>query len=205
MVSSRPLPAQPSGEPPALHARAMDNLAFIRETMERAGAFTAVSGWGTVAVGVTAIGAAALAASRPTAGEWLAVWLGEAVLSVMISGWATARKARAARMPLLSGPGRKFALSFAPPMVVGAVLTVVLYRAGLTHSLPGLWMILYGTGVITGGAFSVRIVPVMGLCFLVAGIAAAFMQFAWTHDVLALAFGGLHIGFGIPIARRHGG
>src|SRR5688572_12206219 len=133
MASSRPLPAQPSPEPPALHARAMDNLAFIRETMERAGSFTAVSGWGMVAVGVSAIGAAALAASRSQPGEWMAIWIAEALLSVIISGWAIARKARGARMPLLSGPGRKFATSFVPPIVVGAVLTAVLYRAGLVH------------------------------------------------------------------------
>ena len=183
----------------------MDNLEFIRETMERAGAFTAVSGWGTVAVGVTAIGAAALAASRASSTEWLAVWLGEALLSVAISGWATARKAHAARMPLLSGPGRKFAMSFVPPIAVGAVLTAVLYQADLIEALPGLWLMLYGTGVITGGAFSVRIVPVMGLCFLIAGIAATMLPMAWNNVLLALTFGGLHIGFGIPIARRHGG
>src|SRR5688572_11582984 len=158
MASSRPLSAAPSEEQPALHARAMDNLQFIRETMERAGAFTAVSGWGMVAVGISAFAAAAVAASRDTPTEWLAVWLGEAVLSVLISGWAIGRKARGARMPLLSGPGRKFAMSFVPPIVVGAVLTGVMYQAGLFDALPGLWLMLYGTAVITGGAFSVRIV-----------------------------------------------
>ena len=205
MPSGQPLPAQPASEPPALHARAMDNLQFIRETMERAGAFTAVSGWGMVAVGVSAIGAAALAASRSSATEWLAIWLCEAMLSVLISGWAITRKARTARIPVLSGPGRKFAMSFSPPILVGAVLTAVIYNAGLVGVLPGLWLMLYGTGVITGGAFSVPIVPVMGLCFIAAGIVAVAVPFVWTNVILALAFGGLHIAFGIPIARRHGG
>jgi hypothetical protein len=205
MSSARPLHSAASTDPPALHARAMDNLEFIRETMERAGAFTAVSGWGTVAVGVSALGAAAVAATRSTPAGWLAVWLGEAVLSLAISGWAIARKARRARMPLVSGPARKFATSFAPPILVGAVLTAVLYAHSLIPVLPGLWLMLYGTGVITGGAFSVRIVPVMGLCFLLAGIATVMMPLAWGNLVLAASFGGLHIGFGIPIARRHGG
>ena len=205
MPSVRPLPTNPPSEPPTLHARAMDNLAFIRETMERAGAFTAVSGWGTVAVGVTATGAAVLAATRDSPVEWLFVWLGEAMLSLIISGWTISRKARRARMPLLSGPGRKFAMSFAPPIVVGAVLTAVLYDAGLFAVLPGLWLMLYGTGVITGGAFSVRIVPVMGVCFVLAGILALVLPDNWNDPVLALAFGGLHIAFGILIARRHGG
>ena len=183
----------------------MDNLEFIRDTMERAGAFTAVSGWGTVAVGISAIGAAALAASQTSAEAWLGVWLAEAVLSLAISGWAISRKARRARMPLLSGPGRKFAMSFAPPIVVGAVLTAVLYQSALIALLPGLWLMLYGTGVITGGAFSVRIVPVMGLCFLGAGIVSILLPITWSDIILALTFGGLHIAFGIPIARRHGG
>ena len=183
----------------------MDNLAFIRETMEAAGAFTAVSGWGTVAVGVSAVIATAVAAQRPAAAEWLWIWLAEALLSVAISGWAMTRKARAARMPLLSGPGRKFAMSFAPAIVVGAVMTAMAYRAGLFELLPATWLMLYGAGVIAGGAFSVRIVPVMGVCFLVAGIAAALMPFAWSSIMLGVAFGGLHIIFGILIARSHGG
>ena len=205
MASVHPLPSRPSAEPPALHARAMDNLEFIRDTMERAGAFTAVSGWGMVAVGISAIGAAALAASQTSPVAWLIVWLAEALLSVVISGWAISRKARRARMPLLSGPGRKFAMSFAPPIVVGAALTAVLYQSALIALLPGLWLMLYGTGVITGGAFSVRIVPVMGLCFLSAGIVSILLPLNWSDIILALTFGGLHIAFGIPIARRHGG
>ena len=205
MASARPLSTRSPVEPPTLHARAMDNLEFIRDTMERAGAFTAVSGWGMVAVGASAIGAAAVASTRSSPVAWVAVWIAEAVVSLLISGWAISRKARAARMPLLSGPGRKFAMSFVPPILVGAALTAVLYQAGLFVLLPGLWMMLYGTGVITGGAFSVRIVPVMGCCFLLAGILAIILPVAWSDVIMALAFGGLHIVFGIPIARRHGG
>jgi hypothetical protein len=183
----------------------MDNLAFIRETMENAGSFTAVSGWGMVAMGGAALVAAAVAASRQTPNEWLAVWLVAALLSLILSTWASGRKAARARMPLLSGPGRKFVLSFTPSVVVGAVLTAVLFRAGLVSVLPGLWLMLYGTGVIAGGAFSVRIVPVMGLCFILIGIAALVAPAAWDDALLAVAFGGLHIGFGVAIARRHGG
>ena len=200
----RPEPAPPS-EPPALQQRAMDNLRFIRETMERAGAFTAISGWATVVVGVTALGAALLAGPRPDGGRWFAVWLGEALLSFCVASWAMARKARAAGIPLLSGSGRKFLLSFLPPLVAGALLTIVLLRAQLPTLLPGLWMLLYGAAVISAGTFSVRIVPAMGICFAALGAAAAFAPPVWGAALMAAGFGVLHIVFGLLIARRHGG
>jgi hypothetical protein len=205
MASVTPLHREPAPEPPALHARAMDNLAFIRDTMEAAGAFTAVSGWGMVAVGTIATVAAIIASSRHSPVQSLYVWLGAAVLATIIMLWAIVRKARKARMPLLSGPGRKFVLSFSPPMFVGALITIVLYRAGLPETIPGMWLLLYGTAVVAGGAFSVKIVPVMGICFMLAGTLALFTPTSWNDWIMAAAFGGLHIGFGVPIARRHGG
>lgn len=183
----------------------MDNLAFIRNTMEAAGAFTAVSGWGMVAIGVLSIIVAGAAAQAETATGALSIWLALAVFSPAIMIWAMVRKARGANMPLLSGPGRKFVLSFSPPMAVGALLTLVLYRAGLLEIIPGVWLLLYGTAVVAGGAFSVKIVPVMGLCFMAAGVIALFAPAAFAPLILGAAFGGLHIAFGIPIARRHGG
>ena len=183
----------------------MDNLAFIRDTMERAGAFTAVSGWGMVVVGVTALIAAAIAATQPTDVAWLNTWLAAAFIAPVINILAIVRKARAAKLPLMSGAGRKFLLSFSPPMIVGALLTIQLYNLGMYDVLPGLWLLIYGTAVVAGGAFSVRIVPVMGLCFMVAGAIALFTSPATNDFLMAAAFGGLHIVFGIPIARRHGG
>ena len=205
MTQVRPIRPR-SAPPPALQDRAIDNLRFIRETMERAGAFTAVPGWGQVAIGVTALAAAALAA-REAVGEmrWIAIWMIEAIIALTISGLAMARKARAAGMPLLSGPGRKFVLSFVPPMLVGALLSLVLVQSGQTSLLPAIWLLLYGTAVVTGGTYSVRIVPVMGLGFMLLGAAALWLNGAWTHWLMAAGFGGLHIIVGTFIARRHGG
>ena len=183
----------------------MDNLRFIRDTMERATAFTAVSGWGLVAEGVTALGAALIAARQATAAGWTATWVAEALLALAVAGWAMNRKARAAGMPLLSGPGRRFVSSFAPPVCAGAILTLVLYNAGLIGALPGMWLLLFGVGVLTGGAFSVKIVPVMGICFMVAGALAFVCPASWGNWCMAAGFGGLHIVFGLIIARRYGG
>lgn len=205
MTKVLPIREEPPAEPPALHARAMDNLAFIRSTMENAGAFTAVSGWGMVMVGFMAIAASLIASVQTSRESWLDVWLALAAAGIVVQLWAMLAKARASGVPLLSGPGRKFVLAVSPPLLAGAVLTVVLHKAGMGALLPGLWLLLYGAAVAAGGAFSVEIVPVMGLCFLAAGVLALFTPMSWSDWILAIAFGGFHIAFGIPIARRYGG
>lgn len=191
--------------PRALHLRAMDNLRFIREIMEGAAYFTAVSGLGEVAVGVTALGAAWLAAQQRTPGGWIAVWLIEAMLGALVSITAIVRKARRTDVALLSRPVQRFALGLLPPFLAGGVLTTVLFLQGSYSVLPGLWLLLYGTGVVTGGAFSVRIVPFMGIAFMGLGTCALFAPASWGDLFLAAGFGGLHILFGVMIAWRHGG
>jgi hypothetical protein len=207
MTVVRPIrePEIEEGEPPALHARAMDNLRFIREAMESASSFTAVSGWGQCLIGLTAFVATWLAWRQTTARRWLLVWLAEALLSAAIAGAMMWRKARAREESLLSRPGRKLATNMSPPLFVGALLTVVLFRAGLVSVIPSVWLLLYGAGVVTGGAFSVQIVPVMGLCFMLLGAVAAFLPWAQSNALLAAGFGALHVVFGFIIARRHGG
>jgi hypothetical protein len=199
----RETPSAP--DPPALHDRAMENLRFIRETMENAASFTAVPGWGGVLIGLTATAAALLAGRTAESGQWRQVWLGEAFVAIIIGVVSMRRKARAAGIKLLSGPGRRFTLSLAPPLVAGAILTAALVRAGDYDTLPGLWLLLYGTGVITGGAFSVRIVPLLGLCFMALGSVALILPDPWPEILMGVGFGGLHICFGTIIARRYGG
>jgi len=188
-----------------MHARAMDNLRFIRETMERAGTFTAVSGWGEVVIGITAILAALLASRQSAPIAWIATWLAEAGIAAGISMASMAIKSHAANMPLISGPVRKLVVSFSPSIAVGAVLTLVLSNHGLVSLLPGVWMLLYGAGVIAAGSYSVRIVPVMGAAFMLVGTLALATPATLGTTWLIVGFGALHIVFGVLIARRHGG
>jgi hypothetical protein len=192
-------------EPIPIDARAADHLRYIRETMARAAEFTAVPGWGGVAMGLTAIVAALAAARQPTPRAWLAIWLVEAFVAVAIAGSTAATKAHRANAALFSGPGRKFLLSFAPPIIVGGLLTFALFNAGLHAALPGVWLLLYGAAIVTGGAFSVRVVPVMGLCLMTLGAIALFAPAAWGDPLMAAGFGVLQICFGFWIARHHGG
>ena len=183
----------------------MDNLRYIRQTIERAGSFTAVPGVGGVLMGSTALAAAFVAGPRTADARWLTVWLAEAVAALLIGILGAAVKSRRAGMTLLSGPGRKFVAGFAPPMIAGAVLTGVLFRAGLGEFLPGVWLLLYGAAILSGGWASVRVVPMMGACFMAAGTVALLWPAAPGDVFLAAGFGGLHILFGTVISIRYGG
>lgn len=182
----------------------IDDLRFIRETIERSHSFTAVPGWGQVILGVTALLAAPVAARQSTPLAWIAIWLIEAGLAVAISSVAMNYKSQRLGVPLVSGPARKFALGFLPPLAAGALVTVVLYRAGLSATLPGIWALIYGGAVISGGVLSVPLIPIMGACFMAAGAAALVLP-QWGNYAMAATFGALHILFGFLIARKHGG
>jgi hypothetical protein len=182
-----------------------DDLRFIRDTMERSVAFTAISGWGYMLIGLTALGTAALAARQTSSFAWLQIWLAEGLLAVAIGLLSCTWKANRRGLPLFSGPARKVALGLAPPLVAGAFLTFLLFRAGQQAGLPATWLLLYGAGIMTGGAFSVAILPVMGLCFMLLGGLSVLAPAAWGTWFLAAGFGGLHMIFGLLIARRHGG
>lgn len=191
----------------SIPSRALDDLRFIRETMERSSSFTAVPGWGMVAMGATAL-VAAWATSTPnhlSQRQWLAVWLGEAALALSVGLAATWKKAQRAGAPLTSGPARKFMYSFLPSAVAGVVLTSVLFRLGLGWLLPGSWLLLYGAAVTSAGSFSVGVLPLMGAAFMLTGIIALIAPSGFHTTLLSLGFGGLHISFGYWIARKHGG
>lgn len=204
MNSPRPAP-DAAPEPPSLQLHALDSLRYIRETMEHAATFTAVPGWGQVWIGCTALVAAWLSSLAHGDAAWLGTWIAEGAVAIAIAVLSVRAKARALGAAALSGPTRRFVFAFSMPLLAGAALTVVLLRAGLPAPVPGLWLLLYGVSVVTGGTLSVRIVPVMGLSFMALGVAALFVPGVPREGWLAAGFGGLHVVFGSVIARRYGG
>ena len=183
---------------------AAENLQFIRDTMARAGGFTAVPGWGGVLMGASAL-LTPLVAGRPGDPAWLGAWLAEAAIAVAIALVALTRKARRVGLPLSGAAARRFALALLPALGAGAILTGVLVRQGTTALLPGCWLLLYGVAVTSGGALSVRPVPVMGMAFMALGGLAFLAPTLWGNMFMAAGFGGLHVIFGLIIARRYGG
>jgi hypothetical protein len=183
----------------------MDDLRYIRETMARASSFTAISGLGFVTVGFGALLTGVLAAPLDHSQAWVGVWIVDAAFSLCVGLASTAIKARKSRQSLLSGPFRKFALSFAPALAAGALLTLRLVQIEQVALLPAVWLLIYGAGLVAGGAFSVRVIPVMGSAFMISGALAALGPLEWGPWLMIAGFGVLHITFGLVIWKRHGG
>jgi hypothetical protein len=192
-------------EPANIGDRALDNLEFIRETMERSTHFTAVPGYGGMLMGATAVAAAYIAQLLSDPAGWLAVWLSEACLAFAIGLLAMWQKSKLANLSLVSAPARKFALGFLPALICGVALTFGLWRFGHFEIMPFAWMLLYGAAVVTGGAFSVRVVPVMGWVFIAIGAIGFALPASFGNILMGATFGLTHIIFGAIIARRYGG
>jgi len=203
-VLSSPSPSKPAAVG-RFDAHALDQLKVIRETMERSSRFTSVPGYGGMLMGLTGLVAALLSDPVDASGEWVGPWLAAAGLALGIGGFTMMRKARSNGVALGRGVGRRFLLGMAPSMLAALVLTPALLGAGGSQLLPALWLLLYGSAVMAGGAFSVRAVPIMGACFLLLGAVALLAPMEWMPWLLGAGFGALHVGFGWWIARRHGG
>ena len=192
-------------DPAPIHEHALSNLRYIREAMERASAFTSIPGWGGVAVGVTAVIAAIIGNGAQTWRQWLLIWLGEAVIAALIAFVTMVRKARKANVSFTGGPARRFFVSYLAPVVAGGILTLLLTQRGFFAALAPMWLLLYGVSFVSSGAYSIPVVPVMGVCYMLLGIAACFFGFAIQNALMGVGFGGLHLVFGVVIARRYGG
>lgn len=192
-------------QPVTLSERAIDNLQFIRETMERSTHFTAVPGYGGMLMGVTAIAAAYIASNQVYRRDWLVVWLTEACLAFAIGLLAMWQKSKISGTSLFSVPAKKFAFGFTPSLICGVAITLGLWRYEHYEIMAPVWMLLYGAAVVTGGAFSVRVVPVMGWVFIAIGAAAFALPAVYGDLLMGASFGLMHIVFGAIIAKKYGG
>ena len=190
----------------AIHEHALHSIRTIREAIERSTAFTSIPGWGGCAIGVTAIATALFASSfvlQPRL--WVMIWLADAIVAVTIAAVMMYAKARRASVSLTEGPARRFFISYSAPLIAAALITLALVRANMFTPLPAIWLLLYGASFISSGAFSIRAVPIMGVCFMLLGLCACFVPLSIGNILLGAGFGILHIVFGFIIARSYGG
>lgn len=190
----------------AIHDHALHSIRTIRQAMERASAFTSIPGWGGCVIGVTAIATAIIAARFTLQPRiWVMIWIADAVVAVAIAAVAIYRKARGANVSLAGAPARRFFVSYSAPLIAAAIITLALVRARMFAPLPAVWLLLYGASFVSSGSHSIRVVPLMGVCFMLFGLVACFVPLAIANVLMAVAFGGLHIIFGYIIARSYGG
>lgn len=200
-------PVRPSSNDDTVpvHLHALEQLRYIRTTLESSGTFTAVSGRGLIAMGLIALAASFAVALPGNAGRWLAIWLGAGLLSISVGGAFLLAKAHSDGIRLSRGVGRRFLFHLTPPLAAGAALTLALYHGGGQTLIPGTWLLLYGVAVVNAGAFSVRPVPAMGLCFMLLGLIALALPADHASIALGCGFGGFHLLFGMFISKFYGG
>ncbi len=191
--------------PVDIQQQARDNLHFIRSAMERAERVSAVSGIGLMAMAITALVAMGVSATSEEFTRQLMVWIGTAFIAGTVGAIACAFKARRNGIAFFADPGRRFLLCLIPALLVGVVLTAQLLPGTEAGLLPGVWMMLYGAGVLAAGTYAVPPVMHMGGGFLIAGVFAQALPESWANVMLGLSFGGLHLVFGYQVFRHHGG
>jgi hypothetical protein len=205
MGSISPLRKEAEEQPVNIGDRAIDNVKYIREMMERSASFTAVPGYGGMLMGTTAVVAAYIANTQVYLVDSLATWLIEAFLAFSIGLLAMWQKSKIAGSSLLSVPARKFAMGFLPPLIIGVVIVLGLWKNGYYYVMAPVCILSYGAAVVCGGSFSVRAVPIMGWCFMVVGAIAFLLPSNYGNLMMGASFGLLHIIFGAIIARKYGG
>lgn len=198
-----------------LHEKAMENLDFIRNTLACSTPFTSVSGWGLLAMGLYSLGGGWVASWRLNYDWWINCWVTIGVGGFLMGLVAMIWKMKQEPRPVRAYAIRRFAFSLFPPILAGAILTEVFYERHVDALLPGMWLMLYGAGVTTGGAFSIRVLPLMGLLFMLLGSLSflpaveglpPLLGSLMASDLFMMAgFGVLHILFGIIIIRKYGG
>ena len=195
----------PRNQPGSLGDRAAEDLRFIRDAMARSATFTAVPGVGGAVMGTVGLAAAFVASLQPTPDRWLTTWLVAAVIAAGAGTLGIVAKAKRAGLPLNGPTARNFGIGLMAPLAAGAAITYALWTVGAYNLMPAVWLLLYGTGVLVGGVFTVPVVRLTGALFMVFGFAAVLMPPQFGNLWLGAGFGVLQLGGGVFIARRHGG
>ncbi len=193
-------------EPTPIDSGAVENLRYIRSTIEAADTFTTVPGKGCIAMGITALVAVGIESFIPQlAPHWLAIWIGAAIAACGSALWCMEHKARQQGLSLRRAVARRFFLTLAPAFLAGAILTAALAGRVDREVITGMWLLLYGAGLAACGLFSSPAVFTAGLAFMGLGAATLWLPPGSSHIVLALGFGGIHLALGTTIVRHHGG
>jgi hypothetical protein len=193
-----------SDVPISIETRALGTLAYIRRSIESSGSM-AVPGTAGVVMGCIGMLTALVASTSRGAPHWAAIWLLGGATAFVAGGALMAREAAQSGHARYLGPVRKFLLCLCPALFAGAVLTGVMWRAGLASLLPGTWLLLYGCALLSAStvtiASTMRLIGIMGALFVVLGCGAFAAPIQMHTALLGVGFGVLHIVFGLLVGR----
>ena len=192
-------------EPTPIDSGAVENLRYIRSTIDAVHTFTTVPGKGCIAMGLTALVAVGVESIPQLAQHWLAVWVGAAIVACGSALWFMEQKARAQGLSLRRAVARRFFMTMAPAFLAGAILTAALAGQVDRELITGMWLLLYGAGLAACGLFAIPAVFTAGIAFMALGTATLWLPPGSAAIVLALGFGGIHVALGVTIMRHHGG
>jgi hypothetical protein len=199
-----PLAQLQSDVPVSIETRALGTLAYIRTSIESSGSM-AVPGMAGVVMGCIGVIVAILASTAWGGPHWLVIWVAAGGTAFLVGGALMAREAAQSGHARYLGPVRKFLLCLCPALLAGAVLTFVLWHAGIEELLPGTWLLLYGCAVLSAStvtiASTMRLICIMGVLFVALGSIAFALPSGGHTAILGLGFGALHIIFGLLVGR----
>lgn len=183
-----------------IDSHAIATLRYIRKSMDAATS-VAVPGSSGIAMGCVGVAATALSYIPRLHEHWVSIWLLAAVVAAGLGGTLLARPSSLRSLAPLGVQFRKFGLCLFPSLFAGAVLTVVLWYSGQHRALAGMWLLLYGCGLVTVSIVTTSMIAAMGGLFIALGVVAFFVPASYQIFLLGLGFGGLHILFGILVGR----
>ena len=127
-------------------------------------------------------------------GRYLVLWVGVALVSATIAGVELFVRAKHAGSGLARDMTRLAVEQFAPCLVVGALLTICIYRSApnVAWMLPGLWSLVFGLGIFASCRLLPSPVVWAGLYYIVCGCCSL----RWGQGEHALAAWQMAIAFG---------
>ncbi|MCR9171049.1 MAG: hypothetical protein NXI10_01040 [bacterium] len=189
----------------------LEQLAEIRDIMNKSTRFLSLSGLSGVVAGVAAIGGAwaaydylgkhaiGLNVYTTDRADMIQFFLLDAfiVLAVAVGFGSifTIRKARKNGQSVFNKMGMRLLINLCIPLFTGGAFgLIVLYHGGL-FLLPSIMLIFYGLALINASKYTLEDIRYLGYCEIALGLASAFF-IGYGLLFWALGFGVLHIIYG---------
>ena len=191
-----------------------DELASIRNLMERSSKFISLSGLSGILAGVYALIGAAIAfsllnynqvsfaqgdthfvISSSTVISLIGTAMAVLILSVLTGIILSARKAKRKGQSIWSKTSRELLFYMAVPLIAGGLLVIILVLRGYYGIVAPATLIFYGLALVSASHFTFNGIKSLGLCELILGLISAYLP-GYGLYFWAIGFGILHIIYG---------